>query len=122
MTDNEALTFLREYFHVLFVDRNIDALDMYLHPDHHDDDIGDGERDHIRNSKEYLQKLFERDPAINVDVKKAMADDNVITAVLEWYRMKKNGRETWLKGIGIFVMRERQILKRHTFFYETGIV
>ncbi|GAP12678.1 protein containg SnoaL-like domain [Longilinea arvoryzae] len=117
MTNAQALDFIRDYFDELFVKHNVDALDVYLHPDYSDDDIGPGEADPIQNSKNFLRDWFEKEPTIRVAVKDAMVQDDVITAFLEWYRTEKGVRQTIQKGVAIFVVKDRQILKRHTFIY-----
>lgn len=117
MTNAQALEFLRDYFDELFVQHNVDALDGYLHPDYSDDDIGPGEADHIQNSKKFLRDWFAQEPTIRVDVKDAMAQDDVITAFLEWHRTDRGVRQILRKGVAIFVMKDRQILKRHTYMY-----
>ncbi|PKO14385.1 MAG: hypothetical protein CVU39_15230 [Chloroflexi bacterium HGW-Chloroflexi-10] len=117
MDQQESLAFIREYFHQLFDLRNIDAIDHYLDRDYYDDDIGDPQVDHIQNSKEFLKNLFIKNPTIGVDVKDAISRDNVITAYLEWYVTKNDTRLTLRKGVAIFVLRGKKILKRHTFIY-----
>lgn len=117
MTNAQALDFIRVYFDELFVKHNVDALDVYLHPDYSDDDIGSGEADHIQNSKDFLRDWFEKEPTIRVEVKDAMAQDDVITAFLEWHRTEKGVRQTLRKGVAIFVLKERKIYKRHTYLY-----
>ncbi len=117
MTNAQALEFIRNYFDELFVEHNVDALDVYLHPDYSDDDIGPDDVNHIQNSKEYLRGWFQREPTVRVAVMDAMAQDDVISAFLEWYRTENNVRVTIQKGVAIFVLKGRQIIKRHTFIY-----
>lgn len=83
MNSQESLAFLRAYFDELFNKRNINALDLYLHQDYFDDDIGDPQTDHIQNSKEFLANLFEEHPTMGVEVIDAIAQDDVISAYLE---------------------------------------
>jgi ketosteroid isomerase-like protein len=117
MTNDQALTFLRRYFDALFTKRDLAALDVYLHPDYFDDDIGPGEADHIANSKAYLRDLFQRQPSIAVTVKDAIAQDDVITAFLEWSVVEAGARKTLHKGVAIFVLKDGKIYRRHTFLY-----
>ena len=117
MNDDEAFDFIKTYFYKLFSKRNLDCLDIYLAKDHFDDDIGILEKDHIRNSKEYLSKWFIDEPTIDVDVIKVISNDNVITAYLNWYVIRNNQKHIIKKGIGIFTIREMKIVKRHTYMY-----
>ncbi len=117
MTNAQALEFIRNYFDELFVEHNVEALDVYLHPDYSDDDIGPDDANHIQNSKEYLRGWFQREPTVRVAVLDAMAQDNVISAFLEWYRTENGVRAMIQKGVAIFVLKDRQIIKRHTFIY-----
>jgi hypothetical protein len=117
MNKSEADAFISNYFFQLFTNRNLDALDGLLHRDYRDDDIGEGDPDHIGNSKKYLRNLFEAIPTIGVDVKSTAIEDDVITAHLEWHKTE-NGRKVALKkGIGIFVMKDGSVLKRHNYMY-----
>lgn len=117
MNNQESLEFLRKYFNELFGKRNVDALDIYLDKNYFDDDISDPQVDHIKNSKEFLAELFRKQPGIGVEVKDAMAHENVISAFLEWFVSENNSKRIVRKGIGIFVLNDRKILKRHTFVY-----
>ena len=118
MNNKEALQFIRSYFDELFGKRNVAALNAWLHQDYFDDDIGDPAEDHIRNSKEYLQKLFTEKPSIAVEVIDAVTHDDVIAAFLEWYEMDGNIRKTIRKGVAMFVVKDAKIVKRHTFIYQ----
>lgn len=117
MNDQESLEFIRKYFDELFGKRNIDVLDICLDKDYFDDDISDPEVDHVKNSKEYLAKLFRESPTISVDVKDAITRDGVISAFLEWFISENNVKRTIRKGIAIFVINNQKILKRHTYIY-----
>jgi hypothetical protein len=117
MNNQESLQFLRQYFNELFVKRNLEALDLYLDPGYFDDDIGDPDINHLKNSKEYLTKLFKTNPTIGVDVIDAVAHDDVISAFLEWSICEDKVRRTIRKGVAIFVLKGQRILKRHTFIY-----
>jgi len=117
MNNQESLEFVRKYFDELFVKRNVDALDLYLDRDYFDDDIGNPGVDHIRNSKEYLRDLFREKPTIGVDVKAVVTHDDVISAFLEWFVTENSVRRVIIKGLGIFVLRDQKILRRHTFVY-----
>ena len=117
MNNEESLEFVREYFDELFGKRNPEALDFYLDKDYFDDDIGDPNIDHIKASKEYLGNLFRQKPTIGVDVKDAMAQDNVISAFLEWYVLENSLKRTIIKGVAILVIQDQKILKRHTYIY-----
>jgi hypothetical protein len=121
MNDQEAFVFIKCYFHELFVQRDLSALDRHLHPRHHDDDIGDAEKDHIANSKRYLTALFEKRPTMNVEVHKAMIENNVISADLEWFYTEKGERKTWMRGVACFVLEGKQIIRRHTFIYQKPV-
>lgn len=117
MTNQEARQFITRYFKALFTDRDVQALDEYLHPDYRDDDIGPDSPDHIQQSKEYLTRFFLEVPSIGVHVTETVVADNVITAYLEWYHLDQGRKVTRMKGIGLFVMEGGRILKRHTFIY-----
>jgi hypothetical protein len=119
MTDRQALAFIRKYFDDLFVKRDPQTLDVYLHPDYADDDIGAGTADHWGNAKRFLEDLFRRKPTIAVTVHKAMINNDVISADLEWFERPGGIKRTWMKGIGIFTLKGRRILRRHTFIYFT---
>ena len=103
----EAMKKHSKIFDDLFVKRNPNALDRYLHENYWDDDIGKSGINHIENSKEFLRDLFNRNPTVGVEVKKVIAKDNVITAFLKWYRTKAGNRETWMKGV-----RDRDLHER----------
>lgn len=118
MTDAQAAAFLAEYFKTLFIDRDLARMSDYLHPDYWDDDIGDPKCDHIENGKQYLLSLFESKPNVGVIVKRAVIEDEVITAYLEWYDDLQNPESLWLKGIGLFEMDRGKIRKRHTYIYQ----
>jgi hypothetical protein len=117
MTDRQALDFIKKYFRDLFVARNVNALDIYLHPEYTDDDIGSGEQDWLGNSKRFLEELFQRRPTINVTVHKAMINNEVIAADLEWFERLSGEKRVWQRGIGIFKLKDEKIVKRHTFIY-----
>lgn len=118
MNNRESLVYLREYFNELFVKHNVDALDTYLDKDYFDDDIGDPNVDHIANSKAYLRDMLIKNPTFGVDVIDAVTRDNVISAFLSWFVMENGVKRVTMKGIGIFVMKDNRILKRHTYLYE----
>ncbi len=117
MNNQQSLEFIRTYFDELFGKRNLSALDVYLDKNHFDDDIGDPNIDHIRNSREYLLALFKEQPTIDVDVKDATIQDNVISAFLEWFVCENNVRKAIKKGVAIFVLKDGKILKRHNYIY-----
>lgn len=117
MNNQESLEFVRTYFDELFGKRNVDSLDVYLDQDYFDDDIGDPNVDHIRNSKEYLLNLFRERPTIGVDVKDAIAREDVISAFVEWFVTEKDVKRVIFKGVAIFILRDQKILKRHTYVY-----
>ena len=117
MNNQESLEFIRGYFDELFGKRNVDALDIYLDKDYFDDDIGDPDIDHIKSSKEFLENLFREKPTIGIDVKEAIAQDDVISAFLEWFVIENDAKRTIRKGVAIFVIRNQKILKRHTYIY-----
>jgi hypothetical protein len=120
MNNQEGLEFIRKYFDELFGKRNVDALDIYLDKNYCDDDIGDPSLDQLKNSKEFLKALFRDEPTIGVDVKDAISRGNVICAFLEWFIMESNLKKTIRKGVAIFVVKNRKILKRHTYIYFGG--
>jgi hypothetical protein len=117
MNNQESLEFIRKYFDELFGKRNIDILDVYLDKDYFDDDIGDPNVDHIKNSKEYLAELFKENATIGIDVKDAITRDGVITAFLEWFVWENSMKRVIRKGVAIFVVSNQKILKRHTYIY-----
>jgi hypothetical protein len=117
MNDQESFEYIRRYFEELFVQHNVDALDEYLDPDYFDDDIGDPAIDHIANSKEYMRQWFMAQPSIGVEVSSARAKDNVISAFLQWHVRENGFKRVIRKGVAISVLRDRKILKRHTFIY-----
>lgn len=117
MNDLNGLEFIRTYFDELFNQRNINALDIYLHEEYFDDDIGDPAVDHIQRSKEFLADLFRRNPMICVEVIDAITHENIISAFLEW-SVKENGQKRVIrKGVAVFVIENRKIRRRHTFLY-----
>jgi len=117
MDNAQALTFLRRYFEDLFVRRNVDALDEYLHREYFDGDIGESASDHVRNSKEFLKRWFAEEPTIGVEVKDAVTHDGVISAFLEW-SVAGNGIRTPLqKGVAVFALKDGKIIRRNTFIY-----
>jgi hypothetical protein len=118
MNNQEGLQFVRAYFDELFGRRNIAALDAYLDPEYFDHDIGDPDVDHLQSSKQFLETLFREQPTIAVEVRDAMAQDDVLAAFLEW-SVQEDGRKRVLrKGVAVFVLRQGKILKRQTFIYE----
>lgn len=117
MDHREGLEFIRNYFNELFVERNLEALDVYLHEDYFDDDIGDPEVDHRQNSKEFLAELFRDNPGIGIEVMDVMTRDNVITAFLKWYEDQGQEKRMIRKGVAIFVLSGKSIIRRHTFIY-----
>jgi hypothetical protein len=117
MNNQEALEFLRTYFDELFGKRNIDALDIFLDKNYSDDDIGDPTVDQIKNGKEFLAELFRKQPSIGVEVRDAISQDDVISAFLNWYIVENNVKKVIRKGVAIFVLNDRKILKRHTYLY-----
>lgn len=117
MNNQESLEFIRTYFDELFGKRNVNALDVYLDKDYFDDDIGDPNVDHIKNGKEYLAELFERQPTIGVDVKDTITRDCVISAFLEWFVLENGVKRVIRKGVAIFVINDNKICKRHTYVY-----
>lgn len=118
MDRQEALEFIRGYFAELFVRRNLDVLDEYLSSDYFDEDIGDPTVNHIQNSKEFLREWFEREPSIGVDVIDGMVHDDVITAYLEWFKYSGSVKQSIQKGVAVFVVKGRKIVRRRTFIYE----
>jgi len=115
MNNQQGFKFVRDYFDELFGKRNPDALDAYLDDNYSDDDIGASATDHIQNSKAFLAEWFKTQPTIGVDVKDAMAQDNVISAFLDWFVVENNTKRVIMQGIAIFVLNGRKILKRHTY-------
>ena len=113
----DAKQFIDNYFYELFEKHNIDSLDYFLHEEYYDDDIGQVEKDHKKNSKEYLKKLFIEKPGIKVKVGKVITEDDVITAYLEWIIKEKGKELVFRKGIGIFEMKDGKIKKRYTHIY-----
>jgi hypothetical protein len=117
MNNAEAHRFLAHYFKRLFVDRDPSVLDECLHPEYHDDDIGPDCADHIRNSKEYLTALWRDVPTIGVAVRDTVVADDVIAAHLEWFHLENGKKVSRQKGVGIFVMEDGRIRKRHNYLY-----
>jgi predicted SnoaL-like aldol condensation-catalyzing enzyme len=117
LEDCDAYDFIYDYFNEIFNKRNIDELDIYLDENYYDDDIGEGSKNHIRNSKEYLSNIFKKNPTIEVEVIKVIVRDNVITAYLEWKAERNSKKVILRKGIGIFEIKENKIIRRHTYIY-----
>jgi len=117
MNNEEGLAFIREYFDELFGKRNMDALSTYLDPSYFDDDIGEFEADHVKCSREFLTALFKRQPTIGVDVQNAIVQDNVISAFLHWSVLEEDIKRIIRKGVAIFVVENRKIVRRHTYIY-----
>lgn len=118
MNTKEAESFINHYFTELYVKRNIDALEDFLHKDYWDDDIGDPDINHLENSKDFLAELFKAKPKAGIKVRSVTVLDNVITAYLEWYNDISDAGTLWMKGIAIFVIDFGKIIKRHTYFYQ----
>jgi hypothetical protein len=112
-----ADNFVRNYFHSLFIDKDIDSLDTYLDKEYWDDDIGSAGVDHIQNSKDFLRTLFIEDPTRGVEVKNVITLDDTITCYLYWYTMADEVKTIVRKGVVIFEMRGARIRKRHTYTY-----
>lgn len=117
MDKDAAEKFIRNYFHALFVEKDIDSLDDYLDKDYWDDDIGSTDVNHIQSSKEFLRALFIDDPTRGVEVKSVMTFDDTITSYLHWYTMTGGGKTIVRKGVAIFEMCGTKIRKRHTYTY-----
>jgi predicted SnoaL-like aldol condensation-catalyzing enzyme len=113
----EALAFVKEYFYELFEKHNLEALDTYFDEEYIDDDIGDPGIDQKQNAKAYLANLFKAKPAIGVEVIEVSAQNGVISAFLEWFEKEDGRKHTFRKGVALFVLRNRKILRRHTFIY-----
>ena len=117
MKTGEAKTFIEAYFHELFENRDITALDRYLAKDYWDDDIGEEGIDHITNSKAFLQNLFQTRPKVKVRVGDVMIKDEVLAAYLEWYEREGEVEDVFRKGIALFEIKNMKIVKRHTYIY-----
>lgn len=117
MNDQEGFDYIKRYFFELFDRRNMEALHEFLDPEYFDDDIGDPAVDHIANSKEYLRQWFIEQASISVEVSGAAVKDDVISAFLEWHVSENGCKRVIRKGVAIFVLRDRKILRRHTFIY-----
>lgn len=117
MNNVEGLAFIREYFEELFHKRNVNVLSSYLDENYFDDDIGESEADHVKCSKEFLSALFKRQPTIGVDVQDAIVQDNVISAFLHWFVLEEDAKRIIRKGVAIFVVENRKIVRRHTYIY-----
>jgi hypothetical protein len=117
MNNTESHEFIQKYFNELFGNHNIDALDIYLDKLYFDDDIADNQIDHIKNSKEYLEKLFREKPTIGVNVIDSITHDDVVSSFVEWYIIENNVKRVIRKGLAIFVVKNRKIQKRHTYIY-----
>jgi len=117
VNDKEAEKYLREYFPRLFNKRDLSAIDEYLAKGYWDDDIGNHDDDHVRNSKEYLKKWFEDEPTIKIEIKRVIIEDEIITAYLHWYTDDGRKKETKIKGIGMFLIENGKIKKRHNYIY-----
>jgi DNA-binding phage protein len=118
MNTQEATEYIRNYFKKIFKDHDLSYLDDILHPEYWDDDIGIEGENHIENSKNYLKEVFETINEANVEVTNVNTKDNIISAYLEWTRNEKNKRIVYMKGIGIFEINNRKIIKRHTYIYQ----
>lgn len=117
MNDTEAYNYIKSYFYRLFVERDLSALEDYLDKSYWDDDIGKYDTDHVRNSKEYLEKWFKDEPTISVEVKKVVIEDDILTAYLEWYKNNGDEKEIMIKGIGLFTIKNKRIIRRHNYVY-----
>ncbi len=117
ITQKQAEAFVKRYFELLFVDRDIESLDLNLDPNYWDDDIGKQGINHIQNSKEYLQQLFIKNPTIGVEVGNILTQDSTITSYVSWFILNGKERKVIKKGIAIFEMKNWKIAKRHTYVY-----
>jgi hypothetical protein len=88
-----------------------------LHKEYWDDDIGICSSDHIGDSKKYLSDLFVRIPTMGVDIISSLSDENIITAYLNWYSIIEGKKKILKKGVGIFVIKDYKIFKRHNYIY-----
>lgn len=109
--------FVRDYFHALFVERDVDSLDTYLDKNYWDDDIGPNETDHVANAKKYLRTMFKERPGAGVDVMRVLTLDDTITSYLYWYAVDGGVKTIMMKGVAIFEMKENRIARRHTHIY-----
>lgn len=114
---DKSYLYIEKYFNTLFVERNLDKLNEFLHPSYWDDDYGVTGVDHIEGTKHYLLDLFNKRPNIGVKVKKVDSHDNVISAYLEWYHDIHDINSLWQKGVGTFLIETGKIIKRQTFIY-----
>lgn len=114
---NKSFLYIEEYFNTLFVERNLDKINEFLHPNYWDDDYGVAGTDHIEGTKDYLLDLFNKIPKVGVKVNKVDSHDNVIIAYLEWYYDIQDTNSLWQKGVGTFLIESGRIIKRNTFIY-----
>ncbi len=117
ITQKQAEAFVKRYFELLFVDHDIESLDLNLDPNYWDDDIGKQGINHIQNSKEYLKQLFIKNPTIGVEVGNILTQDSTITSYVSWFILNGMERKVIRKGIAIFEMKNWKIAKRHTYVY-----
>jgi hypothetical protein len=112
-----AKRYIKNYFHGLFIKRDLSTIEKYLDKNHFDYDIGTFEKDHITNSKKYLSELFKNKPSIQVKVLKVKSIGNIICAKLRWYETINNLEKTWLEGVATFYIKDKKILKGNTLIY-----
>ncbi len=118
MNNEEGLAYIRNYFDQIFNGRYTDKLEVFLAQGYDDDDIPDTETDHIKNSREYLTRLFQEIPNIKVKVNGAFTYDNIVVAFIEWYRAEDGIVQPLKKGICLFTLNnENRIIKRHNYIY-----
>ncbi len=117
IAQKQAEAFVKRYFELLFVDHDIESLDLNLDPNYWDDDIGKQGINHIQNSKEYLKQLFIKNPTIGVEVGNILTQDSTITSYVSWFILNGMERKVIRKGIAIFEMKNWKIAKRHTYVY-----
>lgn len=101
----------------MFDRRNLDILDSFLDENYFDEDIGDPKINHIQNSKEFLAEWFKEQPTLGIDVMDAIAQENVISAFLQWHVTEANAKKIVQKGVAIFVVKNQRIARRHTWIY-----
>ena len=112
-----AKRFLRNYFHELFVKKDVSCLDRYLSPDYFDSDIGPGVKDHVRNSKDYILNMYKTDPTLHVIVREVRKVERAYCAHLVW-RHSENGIEnTRFEGIATFIIEKNKIKRRSTLLF-----
>ena len=109
--------FLQNYFDGLFIKKDLSFIDKYMDQEYFDYDIGPSVKDHIKNSKEFLKDIFEKQPNLRVIVKKVKRIGSILCAQLQWVIIENRIKKLYMEGIATFEIKKQKIRKRNTLIY-----